>query len=91
MPTVMSKFLALGLSTSKVIELSTSKPADTLGLQGKIGTLIQGAEADIVLFELKEEPVTFKDVRGIPIQGNLLFKPETIIKGGQEIAAEQLS
>ena len=91
MPTVMSKFLALGLSTSKVIELSTSKPAETLGLQGKIGTLIQGAEADIVLFELKEEPVTFKDVRGIPIQGNLLFKPETIIKGGQEIAAEQLS
>ena len=64
---------------------------ETLGLQGKIGTLIQGAEADIVLFELKEEPVTFKDVRGIPIQGNLLFKPETIIKGGQEIAAEQLS
>ena len=86
MPTTMSKFLALGLSLSKVVEISTTKPAEVLGFGGTLGTLNPGAEADIAVFDLVDGTFTFYDVRRKSVVGHELLKPYAVIKGGEIIS-----
>ncbi len=86
MPTTMSKFLALGLSLSKVIEMSTANPAEVLGVEGGLGTLQPGAEADIAVFDLIEGKFTFYDVRRKSLLGHELLKPYAVVKGGEIIS-----
>lgn len=85
MPTTMSKFLALGVPLPKAVEMSTTKPAEILGLEGRLGTLKPGAEADLAVFDLEEGKYTFYDVRGNSIVGSKLLKPNTVVKGGEII------
>jgi len=87
MPTTMSKFLALGVSLSKIVEISTTKPAEILGFEGKLGTLKPGAEADIAIFDLEDGKFTFYDVRGNSLAGQKLLKPYMVIKGGEIVPA----
>ena len=47
MPTTMSKFLMLGVPIERVVAMSTTNPAKTLGLEDQIGTLKVGTVADI--------------------------------------------
>lgn len=86
MPTTMSKFLALGLSLSKVVEMSTAKPAEVLGFEGTLGTLKPGAEADISVFDLVDGTFTFYDVRRKSLVGHELLKPFAVVKGGEIIS-----
>lgn len=83
MPTTLSKFMAMGLSLSKVIECSTSMPARVLGLEGQIGTLGVSAEADIAVFEMKDGDFTFMDVRSKTINGEKMLKATDVIKSGE--------
>jgi dihydroorotase len=62
LPTVMSKFLLLGMSLEEVIRAATARPAEVLGLQDEVGTLKPGAYADIALFKLCVGNYTFYDV-----------------------------
>jgi dihydroorotase len=86
MPTTMSKFLALGLSLSKVVEMSTTNPAEVLGAEGRLGTLKPGAEADIAVFDLMEGRFTFDDVRRKSLMGHALLTPYAVVKGGEIIS-----
>ena len=51
MPTTMSKFLMLGVPLERVIEMSTTRPAQILKRDGEIGTLRVGTVADIAVLE----------------------------------------
>lgn len=51
MPTTMSKFLRLGVSLDKVIEMSTTRPARILKREAEIGTLRVGSLADVAILE----------------------------------------
>lgn len=51
MPTTMSKFLALGLSLERVVEMSTARPAQILNKANDLGTLKVGTIADIAVLE----------------------------------------
>jgi len=62
LPTVMSKFLLLGMSLEEVVRAATTRPAEVLGLQDEAGTLRPGAYADIALFRLCAGDYTFYDV-----------------------------
>lgn len=86
LPTTMSKFLALSLPLSKVVEMTTSKPAEILGLESQLGTLKPGAEADIAIFDLIDGTFTFYDVRKKSLVGHELLKPYTVVKGGEIIS-----
>lgn len=82
MPTTMSKFLMLGLSMERVVEMSTSAPARTLGLQDQIGTLKVGTQADITVLEPVEGKFLFTDSYGVKRTGDtLLSAAATILKG----------
>jgi dihydroorotase len=54
MPTVMSKFLYLGMSLSKVLECSNINAAKAIGLDHEIGSLRPGKIADVAILELQE-------------------------------------
>ena len=51
MPTTMSKFLTLGLSLERVVEMSTARPAQILNKANDLGTLKVGTIADIAVLE----------------------------------------
>jgi dihydroorotase len=86
LPTVMSKFLALGLSLPQVVERTTTNPAKVLGLAGTLGTLTPGAEADITILEEETGEFTFYDVRGNSLPGKHRLWPHTVIKGGAVVS-----
>ena len=86
LPTTMSKFLALGLSLPQVVERTTMNPAHVLGLDGALGTLAPGAEADITLLEVEAGTFTFQDVQGHSLPGKQRLRPHTVIKGGAVVS-----
>jgi dihydroorotase len=88
LPTVLSKFLHLGLPLSTVIKSATMIPAAILGMSDTIGTLKIGAEADIALFELEHNEVSLWDnIRSVRTQRTLTkqLSPLMVIKGGKVI------
>lgn len=61
LPTVMSKFLHLGMPLTEVIRAVTSTPAKAIGWESKIGSLTPGKEADITVLKLMEDPIMLED------------------------------
>ena len=83
--TTMSKFLHLGLSLDTVLAKTTSTPANLLGLGDKIGTLKQGASADVAIFKLEEGRYKFEDSMGKNRFGKNTLTPLCVVKGGKQI------
>ena len=54
LPTVLSKFIHLGLPLYDVVERCTLAPASLLGMNDRKGTLKIGAEADIAIFDIED-------------------------------------
>jgi len=82
---LMSKFLALGLSLDKIIEMTTINSARALGEEQRRGSLKVGMPADISILELTEGDFTFVDALKNTIKGNLLLVPRLTLKFGKEI------
>jgi dihydroorotase len=82
MPTTMSKFLHLGVSLERVIEMSTTAPAKVLGRSDDLGTLKEGTRADIALLEKREGEFVFTDsYRQTRTGSELLVAAATIRRG----------
>jgi dihydroorotase len=64
LPTVLTKFLPLGLSLEKIIACCTVDAARVVGWQDRIGSLEVGREADIAVLQIVNEPVTLRDSVG---------------------------
>jgi dihydroorotase len=79
---VMSKFLNMGFTLEQVIAMATVNPAKVIGKMPKLGTLQQGAPADISLLDVVEGPVEFVDTRGNKRQGKVHLKPTGVVLAG---------
>ena len=79
---VMSKFLNLGVPLEQVIAMATANPAKAIGRTPKLGTLQQGAPADVSLLEVVEGPVEFVDTRNNKRQGKVHIKPAGVVLAG---------
>lgn len=86
LPTTMSKFLHLGMSLHDVIERTTVVPARALGMEGRTGTLAEGAEGDATLLRLEEGEFPLMDTLGIREVGRHLLRVAAVVRGG-ELAA----
>ena len=64
LPTVLTKFLPLGLSLEQIIANCTSNAARVVGWQDRIGSLEVGREADIAVLQILDDPVTLRDSVG---------------------------
>jgi dihydroorotase len=82
LPTVMSKFMALGMSFAEVIRATTARPAEVLGLQREVGTLRPGALADVALFRLHQGRFPFYDVHMQRREGSALIRNTLTIVNG---------
>lgn len=60
MPNVMSKLMNLGMTLEQVVERSTVRPAKAIGRK-ELGTLSEGAVADVALFMLERGTFAFLD------------------------------
>jgi dihydroorotase len=83
LPWVMSKFLNLGIALEQVVAMATINPARVIGRVKGLGTLQVGAPADVAVFELIEQPVSFVDTRRNTRQGSRYLKTAHVIRAGR--------
>jgi dihydroorotase len=82
LPTTLSKFLAMGVALDDVLERATAAPARLLGLEGRVGTLHPGADADVAVFQVKPGSFSFYDIdREVRTGDRLLVNELTIARG----------
>lgn len=85
---VMSKFLNLGISIDKVIEMTTVNPAKALGEEQKRGSLKMGMSANITVMELVQGEYLFGDgTGGESLHGKVLLEPRMVFKAGKAMPA----
>ncbi|WP_413491897.1 amidohydrolase/deacetylase family metallohydrolase [Morganella psychrotolerans] len=85
---VMTKFLCMGFSAEQILRCVTEKAADLLSLPAK-GYLRPGFDADITLFNLKEELTELTDAENEQRTGTHRFVPVAAIIGGKHIIQAQ--
>src|SRR5262249_46627328 len=82
--TTLSKFLLLGLTLEQVIARVTTHPAKTFGFMAGLGTLHEGAEADVSVLSLREGDFSFIDSRtGQRRTGHRKLSPVATVKSGR--------
>ena len=64
MTEMMTRFLAMGFTMEQVVTMSTLNPAKAVGLDGRLGTLGLGRQADISVLEVKSGDWVVYDVVG---------------------------
>jgi dihydroorotase len=90
LPTVMAKFVALGLSLEEVVARTTLQPARVLGLDGDgVGTLRVGAPADLVALEVVDGPVVFHDTWGHDFDGTRSLRAALTVQAGRIVHVRQ--
>ncbi|MGD0125527.1 MAG: amidohydrolase/deacetylase family metallohydrolase [Terriglobia bacterium] len=81
--TVLSKFLALGMSLRDVIARATVNAARVFNFGAEIGTIKPGAEADVSVLDLKDGEFTFTDSDSKTRMGRKKLEAVTTVKGGK--------
>lgn len=81
--TTLSKFLYLGLTLDEVIKRATDNPAQTFGFPLGLGTLRDGAEADVAVFDLAEGTFDFVDSEEQRRTGHQKLIPVATVKSGR--------
>jgi dihydroorotase len=81
--TTMSKLLHFGVGLDEVVLRATATPARILGLEGLVGTLRPGANADVALLELRDGDVEFRDTDGNTVAGKRQLVARMTLKDGR--------
>ncbi|MDF7667787.1 amidohydrolase/deacetylase family metallohydrolase [Orbaceae bacterium ESL0727] len=85
---VMTKFLCLDYSLKRIIDSVTQNPAHILRLPNK-GQLQVGYDADLTIFDLKQEKITLSDAEGNTRQSSQQFMPLASIIVGQLVITSE--
>lgn len=80
LPTVLSKFLALGMDVEDILRAATSTPGAFLGKA--VGTLTDGAEADLAVIELSSAQTKYQDAFGGSITGSQKLRAVMTVRNG---------
>ena len=84
MATTMSKFLNMGLALPDVIRRSTANPARQI-LRPELGTLAEGACADVAVFSLREGEFGFVDSGRARLNGTVRLECQMTIRAGEVV------
>jgi dihydroorotase len=79
---IMSKFLNIGMSLQEVINNATWSPAVSIK-RDDLGTLSQGAVADVVILNVRKGSFGFIDTRGNRLDGDKKLEAEMTIRDGK--------
>ena len=83
--TTINKFLHLGMELDEAIRRVTTIPAQFLKMEDKIGTLKDGAVADIVVVEMMEGAFEMTDAFGETEIGGIQLEPRFIFRNGRQV------
>ncbi len=83
LPTTMTKLLHFGMPLDEVVRRATAVPAKIMGYEGTVGTLKPGANADVAVFELRDEDVELRDSDGDTVTARRRFLPQLTLKDGR--------
>ncbi len=81
--TTLSKFMHMGMTLEQVIERATANPARVFGFNEGLGTLKEGAEADVAVLSLLEGDFEFVDAMKQKRMGNRKLVPVATVKAGK--------
>jgi dihydroorotase len=84
--TTVSKFLHLGLELPEALKRVTSTPASIIKMEKELGTLAAGAEADAVVFRMREGRRPVEDSIGRVEELNRWLEPVYVVKAGKVVA-----
>ena len=85
LPTVLSKFLMLGMPLQSVVACATVNAAGTMAVFKGLGTLRVGRPADIAVYELKSGDFEFVDSANAKRKGSQKLFPRHVIAGGAQL------
>ena len=83
--TTINKFLHLGMELDEAIRRVTTTPAEFLKMEDEIGTLKDGAIADIVVVEMVEGSFEMTDAFGETETSGYQLEPRYIFRAGQQV------
>ena len=81
--TTMSKLMHFGASIEDVVLRATARPAKIAGLEGTVGTLRPGANADVAILELRDGNFEFRDTDGNTVTGKRRLINQLTVKDGR--------
>ncbi len=85
LPTVLSKFLLLGMPVDRVIACATANAARAIPGLKRYGTLKPGADADVAVFELREGEFEFVDNSNVKRVGRRKLVPHAVVLAGKRV------
>ena len=85
---LISKFHALGLSLNDAVRAATSRPAQVLGLQESLGSLVPGMAGDAAVFELREGRFAWQDMAGHTVRGDKRLDTHLTVRDGTVVWRE---
>jgi dihydroorotase len=88
LPTMVSKFLAIGVPLDKAVAMVTANPARVFDYGVQIGTLKPGSEADVSIFEVRDGQFEFEDSDGVKRTGQKKLASRTVVRRGQLLINE---
>ncbi len=83
LPSMVGKFMAVGISLDKAIGMVTANPARVFDYGAEIGTLKPGSEGDVAIFELRDGKFDFEDSDGVKRTGRQMLVNKVAIRAGQ--------
>ena len=86
LPTVLSKFLMLGLPLDRAIACATRAAAASISAFKDLGTLKPGAPADVAVFDLREGDFEFVDNVDAKRNGPQMLTTSAVVMNGKKVA-----
>lgn len=83
MPTTMTKLLHFGMPLEEVVRRTTAAPARIMGYEGTVGTLQPGANADVSVFELRDDDLDLRDADGNVVTAKRHLVAHMTVKDGR--------
>ena len=83
LPTMVSKFMAMGIGLDQAIGMVTSNAARIFDYGAQVGTLRPGSEADVSIFELRDGEFEFEDSDGGKRTGRQMLVSKAVVRHGQ--------
>ena len=83
MTEMLARFMALGFSLEDVIRMTTTNPAQALGMEETLGSLAVGRPADISVLKEETGDWLFHDTEGNTLRGDKALVPIVTVKDGE--------
>ena len=84
----MTSMLALGLPLEKIVPMVTLNAARMLGLEGEIGLLKPGVEADVSVLNDERGRWTLRDNEGNTVRAERMLRPAFCLRAGRRHDAD---